>query len=158
MTACPSENHDYFGTDGYYSTKGICLERDLAVSGSEPEQTVIDNNTGLEWTRIFPDDKFDWAGAVKYCRDSEYAGFDDWRLPDYKELRTLVYYGKDVSLAIEDDFFPSTPESFFWTSSADAMESIYAWYVDFSYGVSGRMEKKGFNYVRCVRGNILPEN
>jgi hypothetical protein len=158
LTACPSENHDYFGTDGYYSTKGICLERDFVLAGSEPEQTVIDNNTGLEWIRVVPDDKFDWAGAVKYCRDSEYAGFDDWRLPDYKELRTLVYYGKDVSPAIEDDLFPSTPENFFWTSSVDVMESIYGWYVDFSYGISGRLEKKGLNHVRCVRGKFLPEN
>ena len=158
MTSCPPEGSDYFGTDGYYASKGMCLQRNLDAVGPDPDKTVLDSNTGLEWIRNLPVDKYDWESAFKYCKDSEYAGYSDWRLPDYKELRTLVYYGKDVSLAIEDDLFPSTPESFFWTFSVDRADSMYSWYVDFMYGTSGKMDKKGLNYVRCVRGNILPEN
>ena len=98
------------------------------------DDTVFDRCTGLEWQRstadttgdgffiITPDTNMDgieepedsrtWAAALTYCEDLEYAGHDDWRLPNVLELQSIVDYGRvgvtavhsqDHTL-IDDDF------------------------------------------------------
>ncbi len=57
--------------------------------------TVTDNATGLMWTQA--DDGGEgmtWGQALEYCESLDYAGFDDWRLPNAKELQSLVDYDR----------------------------------------------------------------
>ena len=92
--------------------------------------TVTDPNTGLMW-KIQPEGCFDWHQAELFDgknRVVEYAGFSDWRLPDIKELYTLL----DVDFPPYT--FPKPPESFahptcFWSSVID--NSGCAWLVEF---------------------------
>ncbi|MEA1053456.1 DUF1566 domain-containing protein, partial [Lamprobacter modestohalophilus] len=106
--------------------------------------TITDENTGLMWAKCSvgrggPDCGSDseqmmgWQQALTYAEEATLAGYSDWRLPNVKELQSLVDYGT-VEPAIDERLFPATPSSLFWSSSPDAWPSSYAWSVDFSGG------------------------
>ena len=77
-------------------------------------------------------------------------GHSDWRLPRYPELLSIVDYGR-VNPAIDPTWFPNTPASDFWSASAYAGNSYYAWYVHFSLGFAGSYVKYDGFQVRLVR-------
>ena len=55
------------------------------------DSTVSDNATGLMWQQ----DDFestDWDDAVAQCEGATTANYDDWRLPNAKELHSIVDY------------------------------------------------------------------
>jgi len=56
--------------------------------------TVTDLATGLVWQRADSGAGMSWEDALAYAEDLELAGFDDWRLPDAKELQSIVDYGR----------------------------------------------------------------
>ncbi|WP_147676078.1 Lcl C-terminal domain-containing protein [Algibacter pacificus] len=92
--------------------------------------TVSDYATGLMWQKADDGKARDWEGALAYSEDLELAGYTDWRLPDAKELQSIVDYSRSPqttnSPAI-DPVFSTTeikdPEGksgqypFFWTST-----------------------------------------
>ena len=53
------------------------------------ESIVLDSKTGLMWAVQDNGTEIDWWDAKKYCEDFTAGGYDDWRLPDIKELATL---------------------------------------------------------------------
>ncbi len=95
------------------------------------DETVGDQATGLMWQKKDDGKARDWKGALGYCQDLALAGHLDWRLPDAKELASIVDYSRSPqdeggnSAAIDPvfgisqtkdpeggDFFP-----YFWTST-----------------------------------------
>ena len=149
---CPAPGEPFYGQDAQYQ-------------GAEPayrdngDGTVTDLNTGLMWMRATADtdndgdidsgDELDWQPACDYCDGLEYAGYSDWRLPDRRELMSIVDYGRDYP-AINPVF--SCRSSYYWSSSTYAFRPAHAWGVDF---ISGRVDyyyKGNDYYVRCVRG------
>ena len=56
--------------------------------------------------------------SVAYAENLELARYDDWRVPNAKELQSIVQYDKTAIPAIDEDFFTLTnPDSYFWTST-----------------------------------------
>jgi hypothetical protein len=114
---------------------------------------VVDSLTGLEWARMFAM-TLDWQGAVDYCEatlnDGEYGGHDDWRLPAYQELQTLLDYS-EYSPSIDQTAFPGTSGDF-WSSSMDASDFDNAGSVSFLHSSSGFSAKTEERGARCVRG------
>lgn len=79
--------------------------------------TVSDDVTDLTWQKELDFIRRDWYEAIDHCENLELAGRDDWRLPNKKELLSIVNYNKH-SPAIDLEFFPETPaDYFFWSSS-----------------------------------------
>ena len=94
--------------------------------------TVTDNATNLMWQQddsATPASDFDDALAM--CEDATTAGFGDWRLPNMKELHSIVDYSNSpegtLSPAIDNQYFNSTPVTneagqndwgAYWTSTA----------------------------------------
>ena len=77
---CPKEGEPFYGQDAQYAEMGKCLPRSYTVKKYDDGETVIDNNTGLEWTRnSFKG--YSWEEAIDYCENLTYAGKSDWRLP-----------------------------------------------------------------------------
>ncbi len=54
--------------------------------------TIYDEATGLVWQRSDSGRGMTWEEALEYAQDLDVAGFDDWRLPNAKELQSIVDY------------------------------------------------------------------
>lgn len=56
--------------------------------------TVTDYATGLMWQQADDGQTRDWIDALSYAENLELAGYDDWRLPNVKELQSIVDYSR----------------------------------------------------------------
>jgi hypothetical protein len=54
--------------------------------------TVSDTATGLMWMQNDNDSALLWENALSYAENFTFAGHSDWRLPDIKELQSIVDY------------------------------------------------------------------
>ncbi|MFC1888384.1 DUF1566 domain-containing protein [Thermodesulfobacteriota bacterium] len=77
--------------------------------------TVSDGATGLIWQQDDNGSGIIWEDALDYCEDLTLAGQSDWRLPDAKELQSIVDYsrspGTTGSAAIDPVFNVTTIEN-----------------------------------------------
>ncbi|MBI1337110.1 MAG: DUF1566 domain-containing protein [Phycisphaera sp.] len=83
--------------------------------------TVTDRATGLMWMRVDSaslkagrnhDGKLNWPEALAWAEDLDYAGHDDWRLPNAKELHSIVDYTRSPDTtrsAAIDPIFEASP-------------------------------------------------
>lgn len=56
--------------------------------------TISDQNTDLMWEQIPVPDGLTWDEAVDYCETLELSGYDDWRMPNIKELFSISNFGE----------------------------------------------------------------
>ncbi|MGD9418804.1 MAG: DUF1566 domain-containing protein [Verrucomicrobiota bacterium JB025] len=54
--------------------------------------TVTDHATGLVWMKADSGTGMDWKAALEFAEQLELGGHDDWRLPNAKELQSIVDY------------------------------------------------------------------
>lgn len=109
--------------------------------------TVSDASTELMWQQDDNGEGIDWENALNYCSELELADRTDWRLPNVKEMQSVVDYSG--SLPAIDTLFSVTSITneagdvdypYFWTSTSayfgtNQPEYYYAWYVAFGYAV-----------------------
>lgn len=98
-----------------------------------------------------------WANAHATAEASTFAGYDDWRVPNVKELHSIVETcGFDP--AINTTIFPNVPlppfGSVFFTSTTWAASPSQQWLFVFNKGggVASTKPKQGGLFVRLVRG------
>ena len=150
--------------------------------------TITDENTGLMWEKKSNDGgihdvdntytwgmttspytmngtivtSFLWAGLNS---GSGFAGYTDWRIPNVKELQSIVNYqiaypGPTVSSEFNTGCAPGctvltcscTAAYGYWSSTTNAITPNYAWYVNFDNGLLLASTKSTDFYVRGVRG------
>ncbi|CAK0741490.1 hypothetical protein CCP4SC76_1100009 [Gammaproteobacteria bacterium] len=126
--------------------------------------TVTQNATGLMWAQCSEGQSgtgcttghetyMPWDQALTAAKNSRLGGYSDWRLPNAKELQSLVDYSR-YSPSIDIGYFPNTPASYFWSSSPSAYYPQFSWPVYFFDGpVSGGYGRSGGLAVRLVRGS-----
>lgn len=144
--------------------------------------TITDNNTGLEWEKksddeafndndntTFPHDKdnaYTWNNAfavhVAGLNTANFAGFNDWRLPNVKELQSIVNYevfNPSVSTAFNTTCAGATvltgsctAASGYWSSTTFANGPGLAWGVNFFDGFLDGVDEFDNLRVRAVRG------
>jgi len=155
-------------TQTYYSNDDGDLERGVTWPSTRFNDhgngTVTDNLTGLVWTKdanapgpaaCTPATTKTWQGALDYvtCLNSNhYLGFNNWQLPNRKELFSLI----DVS-----QYKPALPANYpfinvrnsgeYWTSTTISYRTDCAWYVEMWNGYVYFSTKSSNLYVWPVR-------
>ncbi|MBN2302823.1 MAG: DUF1566 domain-containing protein, partial [Lentisphaerae bacterium] len=119
---------------GYNRAFGDPAMRSFKNNG---DGTVTDLNSGLMWMKD-ETPELNWNDAMKYCVEMSLGGHSDWRLPNIREIATLI----DVSFKdlcwFDKEFFPGVktkPLGFYWATSTYA--STFAWGVNFQFGYDG---------------------
>jgi len=141
--------------------------------------TVIDNVTGLQWTRcsavdsgtlgsystdcddVTPGSTMTYGEALSFCDDLVIGGYNDWRLPTVPELFSLYDFG-EIEPAINQDYFPHTQagkyvashEILFWGLDCDTVvdfDNVTATNGNILNTILVNIETPNTFYVRCVR-------
>lgn len=125
------------------------------------DSTVTDIWTGLMWQRCSLGQTWDgstctgiasdytWQGALRQGESNSFAGYSDWRLPNIKEMHSLVNYSVSDP-AINRTVFPNNGRDY-WSSSLEDSQYWAGWYIDFYYGIGYRTGLRGSYAVRLVR-------
>jgi len=139
--------------------------------------TITDSNTGLMWEKLSDDGTIhDWNNmyawddtfAVKLAAlngGGGFAGHTDWRVPNIKELQSIVNYelpypGPMVTTAFNTGCSAPcavtacscTQSHYYWSSSSNASNPNNAFVVHFNNGYEDANSKTNLSYVRAVRG------
>jgi len=56
--------------------------------------TISDHATGLMWQQADDGIMRNWEDALSYAENLELGGYDDWRIPNAKELQSIVDYSR----------------------------------------------------------------
>lgn len=95
---------------------------------------------------------FEWVVALNAA---SYAGHNDWRVPNVRELHSIVDYGRtDPTI---DPAFGSTGSTNYWSSTVLESLSITGWAVGFFSGNTFGFGKSSPLFVRAVRGGSLSQ-
>lgn len=97
-------------------------------------KTVHDNLTGLTWPRDanpgeFPCTWPEALQAINTLNREVYCGHRDWRLPNRRELRSLMDYQTRKPALPQDHPFTNIFIHWYWSSTTAAIHPGYAWYV-----------------------------
>ncbi|MGL0931097.1 DUF1566 domain-containing protein [Vibrio vulnificus] len=151
-TVCPN---------GYENTAIAASTPNTAFSDNG-DGTVAHHTTGLIWQRCSLGQSWDgtdctgtattftWQQALAAATQDALAGFSDWRLPNKKELASIVEY-RCYQPAINSQPFPNTPSALYWSSSPITYYSDRAWLVYFLSGEVSYHNKDSHYRVRLVR-------
>ncbi len=110
-------------------------------------ETVIDSQTGLMWTKNaslfdFPMSWGEALDAVKEVNKSGLYGYKNWKIPNRKELFSLISHNTiNPSLPIGHPF-TSIFAGYYWTSSTCVRLPDQAWYIH----LGGARVFKGMKY------------
>jgi hypothetical protein len=139
------------GDDGTYQ-KGVALPSSRFTDNGDG--TVTDNLTKLMWTKnasIWGTET--WNTAVDNCEGYSLAGHSDWRLPNLRELQSLIDYSRYSPALPSGHPFTGVQSSYYWSSTTGARNTAYAWSVYLDDGlVYDSLLKSSSRYVWPVRG------
>ena len=126
--------------------------------------TVTDKKTDLMWLQcsmgqvvtnvscVGDAESLNWQDAVAQSLASNNAGYSDWRLPNIKELSSIVDWDSHTP-AIDQKVFPNTSAGNYWSSSPSSYNGNRSWGVEFDYGYSHEDLRRwaDYSHVRLVR-------
>lgn len=169
----------------YSEAPGPCpdapYQQDGNFNAGEPRQyedsgsgTVRDLVTGLEWEKLGDDgsihdqdDTYTWYGAftqkiAALNANGGFAGHTDWRLPNRRELESLVLpsaVAPAIDAAFHEDCQSScnglgcacTASLEYWTSTSYQRTPSQAWQIGFHSGIVSPADKSSLRRVRAVR-------
>ena len=143
--------------------------------------TITDNATGLVWEKLDnfnfvanPSDIHDadntynpWTAAfqkIATLNAANFAGHNDWRLPNIKELHSLIWFGRsapavDTAFNNGTDSFTRSTGTYWSSTTSNTSITSQAWGVSFTTGIHSLIPKTSAAnsfccFVRAVRGPI----
>ena len=156
------------GQDGEYQ-KGVAWPDPRFTDNTDG--TVTDNLTGLIWLKnancssFFSGDSTaqngrNWKNAVTaansladgYCGLSDGSSANDWRLPNTRELQSLIDFSNYSPALPSGHPFTGVQTSSYWSSTTIVLNTDYAWYVYMYFGGMSNHAKDNVSYVWPVRG------
>ena len=132
----------------------------ISASGEE----VTDTRTALIWRRcvlgrVWANGTctgsafyYIWSDSYYFIERVNVESGVNWRLPNVKELQTLVDRGFERP-AIDSGVFPNTPTAHYWTSTPHAVFRYSVWVVGFGDGnvALKSRNRDSFGVLRLVR-------
>ncbi|MBF0316958.1 MAG: DUF1566 domain-containing protein [Nitrospirae bacterium] len=128
-------------------------------------QTVTDNLTGLMWTKNanLPGGYMTWQQGINYVATMNNGtgtyGYTDWRLPNRKELISLIDWSRYNPPLPLNHPFANVQSGVYWSSTTYVGGTAYAWCVDMFDNDTYTIDKNDFvRYVWPVRAgefNVL---
>ena len=123
--------------------------------------TVTDNDTGLMWKQCAEGlsgstcttgvaDTLAWQAALGRATNSTFAEYNDWRLPDLEELRSIVAYDRHTP-SINAATFPATGGVIYWSSSPNVANGTDSLGINLNHGVDVSAARSATHQVRLVR-------
>jgi hypothetical protein len=100
----------------------------------EKNETAIDKQTGLMWAKNaslfdFPLKWEEALNAVKELNNSNFYGYSDWKIPNRRELFSLISH-KKINPSLPDDHpFINIFNNYYWTSSTCLRLPDQAWHI-----------------------------
>lgn len=163
---CPPDGPSPIPTTGAYDPYSAYLEDGLLRRGvtwpyprftdNTPDGTVTDNLTGLMW---FKDanwigsltwyDAFFWVDQINIVCGQ---GYCDWRVPNIRELHSLIDFGQYNPALTPERPFENVQSLDYWTSTTDITDSQRAWLVFMGNGYLNLYNKTSLGYLWPVRG------
>ena len=162
-----SFNYGETSNTSQYNPLIRCVRGDQTTRGAYVDNnngTITDRSTGLTWQQNTADtnndgsitsehypagDEKKWPDALAWCETSTFAGYSDWRLPNVRELFSLV----DTTT-----YDPSIHYTFqcevdsYW--SATGKDNSYVWVVNFNSGNTDQLGESNYSLLRCVRDGL----
>lgn len=116
--------------------------------------TISDKLTGLIWEKSPSATTKTWVDAISYAQNITVGGYDDWRLPNINELKSLINAGEIVQAdwLNSQGFSGVIPGGFIWSSTTYDGSAGRAWTVNSVGGAYYGLQKTGYYYVLAVRG------
>lgn len=133
------------------------------------QRNIVDRQTGLMWRACVEgvsgelcDEgepvQVNWGEVLLYPtrlnqnndKGENTDGYNNWRLPNIRELSTLVE-PQCANPAVNSEIFPNTPASHVWSSSPYNFYTHYSWYVDFANGAPTYDLRTALKNIRLVR-------
>lgn len=159
------------GNAGFDFTPLDAAGQPIAIVDGLPESTPIcvrDNVSGLLWEVKTPENasrNFTRSGAFNYASTTNsgggLCGFSDWRVPDRRELFSIVDNSSRFG-AFDERFFPNTTPTtvaaatMYWTNEVYHANPTYGWTITFLTGASTEQLASSLQKVRLVRGERFP--
>ena len=134
--------------------------------------TISDHQTGLMWMKCSYGQTYDggdtngdgiicegslafgnWQQAFAWAADSNANvdhGHSDWRLPNIKELGSIVDFGS-AKPAINQSIFPNTASGPYWSSTPSRANVLQTIFIGFQAGDYGPSDRISNLYIRLVR-------
>jgi hypothetical protein len=133
-----------------------CVRGGYAPAAAPPPSpvadTVTDTRTGLVWQQGEPG-LMTWGSALAYCESLDLGGSTAWRLPNVKELESIVDDTR-WNPAVDTALFPGVQAASYWSSTSIANVPYYVYSLDFTYGYVSHSGKDYELYTRCVHGGL----
>lgn len=137
------------GDDGYHQ---------MGVSWPEPRftdnnnGTITDNLTGLIWLKNPDSSNVNWNNAIDYCNTLDYAGYTDWRLPNIREIFSLIdIKNADPALPDGHPFTDIHSAGYIWSSSTYIRSIPFAWRIGLHHGAMNSQSKSNIYSIWPVR-------
>jgi hypothetical protein len=130
--------------------RGVSHYEDIQFQRDSSRAVVKDMTNGLEWQDGGETVRRNWSGAKEYCRDLNFGGKSDWRLPTVEELYSITDQRKSSSPFVSREF-QNMESNWFWSKTDCNKYSSASLVVDFSYGSGSWTHRSDYRSVVCVR-------
>jgi hypothetical protein len=128
----------------------LMLTASASAGLSKSGNIVTDSVTKLQWQDDTTGSTMTWRAAIDHCEGLTLDSHTDWRLPNLRELTSIVDDTNSVP-SIDTTAFEHTASNYYWSSTTYAGHTSDAWNVLFGSGGQYYYGKSSSLYVRCVR-------
>ena len=107
---------------------------------------VTDNLTGLMWVRSPDSVTRMWQQAIDYANGLSLCGYDYWRLPNRKEILSLIDFSQSFPALPLGHSFLNVQSAYYWSSTSSAHLSDGGWTVYMGDGEGSGLDKSYYTY------------